>query len=327
MKTLYTHKKQHQGFSLVELMIAATIGLLLMSAVISLFLSSNHSSQQTSMRSGIYENGRYALSTMSDELKLAEFWGGAQAVEITPSDTLDAIATDCTQGAMGYDFGTGATYTYPGLWATTATTADVVGCISDAEVGSDVVVIKRVAEQPTALADVDTNKTYIMSNSVTGMLFDGDDTPPTTTAIGGDVPNGQAWEYIVAIYYVANNAEGIPTLFRKSLSGNTWGSVEEVALGVEKMHLQFGVDSTGDGVANSFRDATNAAWDDDDNYVVSAHIYLLIRSEAENAASSDTKTYQLGSVSIGAPSDHYQRVVFDTTVNLRNLSLMAAGGF
>ena len=296
-------------------MVASTIGLLLLAAVVGMFLSSNHTAKQTSIRSGIYENGRYALSTLNDELRAANFWGGTPAIDISNSPILNAIAPDCTGAAVGYDVNTS-------LWATETNAADILGCISDAIVGSDVLVVKRVKQSPTPIAEIDVARTYVMSNTTKGVLFDGADLPPTTVD-GGDVPDGQPWEYISSIYYVANNSDSVPTLYRKRLFGNVWGAAEEVALGVERLYIQFGVDSTADGVADSFRDSANVDWDD----IVSAHVYLLVRSENEDVAYVDKKTYVLGDKLVAATNDNYHRLVFDTSVNLRNLNLSIVGGF
>lgn len=309
------YKRSQQGFSLVELMVTSTIGLLLLAAVSGLFLSSNYSAKETATRSGIYENGRYALSTLNDELRAAGFWGGTHAIDIAQSGGLDPIVVDCSDAAAGYNYN-------ESLWALTPTTANVLGCITNAVVGSDVLVVKHVAQTPTVVADILPARTYLMSNTTKGILFDGAD-PAPSTGDGGNVPSGQAWEYINSIYYVANNDDGIPTLYRKRLYGNVWGSLEEVALGVERLHVQFGVDTSGDGVADSFRDGANAEWDS----VVSAHVYLLVRSENENPSYEDNKTYKMGDVTVSPIGDHYHRLVFDTSVNLRNLNLMVSGGF
>ena len=207
------------------------------------------------------------------------------------------------------------------LWAIKAASANAIGCLTDAKSDSDILVIKHVDQEPTAVGSINTQRTYVMSNTTKGVLFDGADTLPTTTD-GGDVPGGVAWEYFSTIYYVSNNGDGVPTLYRKRLVSNQWGAKEEVALGVERLYIQFGVDSSGDGVADSFRDAANADW----SSIVSAHVYLLVRSENKNNSYTDGKNYLLGDVTVDAVNDHYHRLVFDTSVNLRNRKLMAAAG-
>ena len=103
MVSVYSSKRRQGGFSLVEMMVTSAIGLLMLSAVVGLFLSSSYSAKQTSIRSGLYENGRYALLTLNDELRAAGFWGGAHSVDIIQSGTLNAIGTDCAGAAAGYD--------------------------------------------------------------------------------------------------------------------------------------------------------------------------------------------------------------------------------
>ncbi len=304
-----------RGFSLVEMMITSTIGLMLLSAVVGMFMASNHTAKETSIRGGLYENGRYALMNLSSELRAADFWGGAHSIDISARADLAPIAVDCSGAAVGYDLSVS-------LWAMNADSANAFGCINDAKLNSDILVIKHVAQLPTPVGAISASRTYIMSNETKGIIFDGADALPTTVD-GGDVPGGQAWEYSNIIYYVSNNSDGVPTLYRKRLVSNTWGTKEEVAVGVERLHVEFGVDTSGDGVADSFRNAASVDW----NNVVAARVYLLVRSEKENPAYVDKKTYHMGSVTVNAANDHYNRLVFDTSINLRNRKLMVAGGY
>jgi len=307
--------RSNQGFSLVEMMITSTIGLMLISAVVGMFMASSFTAKETAIRGGLYENGRYALMNLSNELRVADFWGGAHSIDISARADLDAIAVDCTGAAVGYDLTTS-------LWAMNSTAANAFACITDAKLNSDILVVKHVAQTPTPTADIDPLLTYIMANQTKGIIFDGADVLPTIV-VGGDVPGGRIWEYSNVIYYVSNNNAGAPTLYRKRLVGNTWGTKEEVAVGVERLHVEFGVDSSGDGVADSFRLAANTDWEN----VVAARLFLLVRSEKQNPSYVDNKTYHLGNLTVDALNDHYNRLVFDTSINLRNRKLMVAGGF
>lgn len=307
---------QQRGFSLVELMVASTIGLVLLTALVSLFISSKVAHSDTERRGFLYDNGRYAIAALGDELRLADFWGAARPSDIANHAQLGAIATDCSGDAAGYGYTTS-------LWATTAASATVQTCLTSAQTSSDALFIKHVTAAPTAAASLDATRTYVAANATKAILFDGADTAPTTVA-GGDVPSGQFWEYVATAYYVSTENASLPTLVRRRLVGSTWGAAEEVAAGVERMRLLFGVDSSGDGVADSYVNAASADWDN----VVAVKIYLLMRSAEADPNFIDTKTYQLGDITVDPnPDDRYHRTVFDTTVALRNRRLLLAGGF
>lgn len=303
-----------RGLSLVELMIASAIGLLMLGAVVSLFLSTKVSYTDSERMSAMYSNGRYGLSMLAEELRLVDFWGPTRASNITNHAALDAIASDCSGSAAGYDLANA-------LWATTASAATVATCITDAAINSDVLFVKHAAPTETAVADIDSDLTYVMSNDTVGVLFDGADTAPSTTT-GGVVPGGTAWELQVTAYYVSN--EEPPVLYRKQLQGNTWAASEEVASGIERLRVLFGQDTNNDGIADTYSNAADATWGN----VVSARVYLLVRSEQSDGKYTDEKTYQLGDVTVDpAANDHFHRIVFDTSVSVRNRRLLITGGF
>jgi len=308
--------KKMQGLSLIELMVSAIIGLLLTSAIIGLFASSKRAHSDSMDRGIMYENGRYAISVLSNELRLTEFWGETQRTNIINSAGLNAIASDCTGNAAGYDISNS-------LWGLTTVSATITTCITDAKTGTDAFVIKHVAATPTLVANLDITKTYLMANEFLGILFDGADTPPSTEP-GGNVPGGQAWEYTSTLYYIREQNDEVPALYRKKLTGNSWGSSEEIANGIENMRLLYGVDTDGNGVADKYDNAAAANWIN----VVAIRVYLLMRSEEASSFYLDSKTYLLGDVTVDPnPDDKYYRLVFNTSVNLRNrkLAMLAEG--
>jgi type IV pilus assembly protein PilW len=111
------------------------------------------------------------------------------------------------------------------------------------------------------------------------------------------------------LYYVRNDANGNPALYRRIDSA----SPEPIAEGVEMMQLRFGEDTNGDRIAdrNVRADELGAA-----RNVVSVSVALLVRSP-EVYGQSETRTYQVLDTSV-ARSDRYMRRVFSTTAAVRN---------
>lgn len=309
------------GLTIIELLIASTLGLFIVAIVFSLFLSSRLSLKETERKSAINENARYALSVLTKELRSVDFWGKTQSASITLDSDLDVINDDCSGAAKGYDIKNS-------FMVVTATTATVATCISDAAIGSDVIFLKRSDSDIVALASIEAGNNYLMTNHLTGVLFNQADSSPPTDIVGGDVPGGVVQEYFASIYYVREAAGLPPTLYRKKLKGNVWESPgQEIAAGVERIHLQLGIDANNDATADYFvASGSVTAWPK----VVSARLYLLVRSEKSDMNFTDNKTYQLGESAFGgvtyAPNDNYHRLLVETSISFRNRRLIFTGG-
>ena len=59
-----------KGYSLVELMVALTIGLIILGAVTSLFVVSKSSYNTLQGLDALQENGRYAVRALTDDVRL-----------------------------------------------------------------------------------------------------------------------------------------------------------------------------------------------------------------------------------------------------------------
>lgn len=310
-------RRSQAGISLVEMMVASTIGLMITAVILGLFLSTKSAYLTTETRNNLFANGRYAIGLLNDELLHASFWGDTHASDIFLRADLDPIASDCTGNAGGYAVAVGFS-----VFTTTA--ANIVGCIDDAKPGTDVIIVKRVANAPAIVANNDPARTYLMGNAAIGILYDGADAPPST-ALGGDVPGGVNWEYLATIYYIRETSGNPPGLYRKRLYGNTWGASEEVANGIESMKLLIGIDTNSDGSANTFVNANDVS---DWSKAVASRLYLLAQSETADNFYTNENVYVLGNTTIDpTPNDHYRRLVLETTTSFRNQRLLVVGGF
>jgi type IV pilus assembly protein PilW len=66
----------NRGFSLVELMVALVITLILLAGIGQIFLSSKKSFTIQDSLGRMQENGRYAMETLTQDVRRAGFWGG-----------------------------------------------------------------------------------------------------------------------------------------------------------------------------------------------------------------------------------------------------------
>ncbi|WP_428036007.1 PilW family protein [Amphritea sp.] len=94
-------KARQMGLSLIELMIAMTVGLVMTGAVLQVYLQSSSSYQLQDELSYIQENGRYALSEIVKELRMAGYSGCGGGAKIANSVESSANV-NFSYGLIGY---------------------------------------------------------------------------------------------------------------------------------------------------------------------------------------------------------------------------------
>jgi type IV pilus assembly protein PilW len=334
-------ERKQSGFSLVELMVGMVLGLMLISGAVSIYLASKRSYVEVEQVAALTESARFAEQLMGDSLRHAGFFGqvSPSSIERDPSHADVAVDCDDDEPLLGLakvhnldQF----------VYAETATSKDVLGCIDDAMPNTDVLVIKHVASQPYTDGPRDSfdpndpsqgngvidtpdplrnDKTYVLTNNITGMMFDGSDTVPSMA-----VPGGTAWEYQYEVFYIRDDA--VPYLSRKILRINTSGTAmelvtEDIAEGVEDLRVTLGYDSNNDGEVDTFKTPTTLSnWSD----VQSVEVTMLTRSATRDVQYTDTKVYRLGGGTVGPKNDNYRRLISYASVSLRNLKLIRRGG-
>jgi type II secretory pathway pseudopilin PulG len=153
------------------------------------------------------------------------------------------------------------------------------------------------------------------------------------------------------------SGDGIPTLMRSSfdLAGGTLAHQGATALieGIEGFRVEYGIDDTSD-TGENVDNSVAIDWADDNIYdspknrgdgipdrwvnnagvtctgpgiglcdaanVVAVRIHVLARNEKATAGYTDSKTYQLGDITMGPFGDGFKRHVFSSTVRLANPS-------
>jgi len=179
-----TRAPRSTGFSLIELMIAMTIGLLLLSGLAMIFVNSSDTSRELQKTAQQIENGRYAIDVVSQDLRLAGFYGhlhdlGAITMPATPdpcdsSNTVVGAAgdTDLLRAlrfpVQGYRGIIGSASVTGDDWAsglTAACSAILTG--ANLKKGSDVLVIRRADTNVLTAADTTTSNGFYLQASGT----------------------------------------------------------------------------------------------------------------------------------------------------------------
>jgi len=92
-----------------------------------------------------------------------------------------------------------------------------------------------------------------------------------------------------------------------------------IAEDIENMQILYGIDIDGDplNTVDKYVSESNVgtAW----GQVVSIQVAVLVKSSIEVKDKAETQSFSLLDEKYDSPSDRFQRAVFSTTINLRNL--------
>lgn len=118
------------------------------------------------------------------------------------------------------------------------------------------------------------------------------------------------------VFYVRNNVNDQPSLFRKRGTANA----EELVEGVETMQVRYGLDTSGDRAVNAYVEADAVT---DWQNVVSVRVGLLLRTADEflNQNEIDNGVYDVsgdGNADFGPADDRRLRLLKSATIGLRN---------
>lgn len=308
-----------RGFSLVEMMISITIGLMIVAALVGVLVSNSRSSKTNDRTAELQSNGRYALDHLKRELHHAGYRGYSWAEPTTPTTAI-AAANECLDGGAAGSF---VQNIRQGIWGANDSNPFSANCIPGANynaVNSDVLVIRRVASAPIATPVA--NTMYFRSSYSMGEVFQGATAP--AAVIGTPIASFALQEYV---YYIGSddNDATVPALRRVALQSNGTMADEMVVSGIEQMQVQYGSTTTdlntryynaGDApdLASPSTDPEPSGWDN----VNSVRIWILARNSRAEQGYTNTDTYDMGDVTYDPADDGFRRQLFTTVVQLRN---------
>ena len=343
----FNSPRRIRGLSLIELMIALTIGLIITLAVGQVYIGSRTTYRTQDALSRLQENARYAMDTISHDLRMA----GQIGCSVDSSKSANVL----NNAGYGDLFGAikGAKKGGTAIAPFTATTAnsDVIRIFradetTEALISNSATPTLNFAAAPSfntgdilVATDCSTAAVFQASN-VTGTAVKhqvaamtpgnctdkiGPATAPLTCPGPGTTsdtfpPGTKVMRVIGNLYYVANNSATQPALYRQKLVAGVLTS-DELVEGVEDMQITYGLDTDppltpGYGSVDTFvSDPTTIA---DWGQVKSVQISLLMRT-AEDNVSGANQQYIWRGASVTAPAgDRHLRMVFSTTISLRD---------
>ena len=280
-----------KGFTLIELMVALTMGLLIMLALITMLINVSRNNNEMSKTNRVIENGRFALQLLESDISHAGYWGGYVpefdnlTVTAAPTDVPTAVPDPCL--------------TYSSANWTTAHKANLLGLsIQGYEIPSTVPsptlsVCASIVTSPKANTDVllvrhaetclpgvgncavvnaadlnlQVNRCGTTSVLTPPYVLSNDSTTLTLKQRNCTAANENR-RFMSSLYYVRNYSvtagDGIPTLMRSQF-GQVSGvlqhkSADAMIEGVEGFRVEYGVDNLSDsGAAVDFTTAINWA--------------------------------------------------------------------
>ncbi len=348
------HTRWQRGFSLIELMIAITLGLLILAGMLIVFSNSSATRNEIERNNRQIENGRYAIELLRDEIQLAGFYGEIDMPKIAALALPGSLPDLCPSAAAILAELTNPAGGSPGNLRLHIQGIDNyasgLACLGTGVVkpGTDVIFIRRAKTciaGATGCDAVANTKPYLQVPLCTKPPVTA--TSNTTThalAVGGNAgefahrinnvdctTSAPLRQYVINMYFVGtdNVLKRAEFIFTDASTGKGYmGNVTPLVDGIENLQLDYGVDTDSDGNADSYAGdlgdptlaATVAKWSD----VVTVQVNLLARNlEASPGynASAATKTYSLGpSGATVTATDNIRRHVYTSLVRINNVS-------
>lgn len=320
------------GLSLVELMVGIALGLIILAGIVAVFANTSRARIEIERSARQVENGRYAVDILTDDLRLAGFYGELKVGAITAPGALpDPCSTAAADWAaaiplhlQGYDNGAGAPACLPSVKADTdiVVVRRALGCVAGVA-GCAAVAANTPYLQVSLCNTLPPEPLYVLALQGAAFLLHSKD----CTAVAG------LRQYVVRIYFVSTDngaGQNIPTLKRMELTETGWTETPLVE-GVESLNIEYGIDTTGDGTADVYTTDPTAYtcggpctpvsnWTN----AVTAHFHILVRNTDTSPGQTDTKTYNLGNdaagnaIVLGPFNDGYRRHVYSGLVRIAN---------
>jgi len=340
------------GYTIIELMVAITLGLMIIAALTTIFVSNTQTRDEIERANEQTENGRYAMQLLTDDLRNAGYLAEFNPILLPPPATMPDPCTTVLANLKA---------ALPIAVQGTDNAATIPTCLSDVKAGTDIIVVRRASACAVGTTDCDpviagapyfqasgcTSAAELSSTNVANYyglntdttqltLHQKDCNPPTTPGTLAALH-----QYRTHIYFIANNdknGDGIPTLKRAELGavgGVAAFTIVPLVEGIENLQVEYGIETATPttGVASVFT-ADPASYGGCAGTVcigywrntVAAKVYLLARNKKQTMGYTDgaVKTFAMGlnadgtANTAGPFNDTYKRHLYASVIRLNN---------
>lgn len=329
-----------RGITLIEMMVAITVGLILLAGIVELFVTNKQAYRIQEGTNVLNENARYLLNQFDYDLRMVGHWGGVLRGGGASGTTFSGVkvvgtapAPDCTQSPALSLQGAPTRGAF-GLQGFDGGNLSPLSCIpaADYKPFTDVLVVRYGgAERVTnaAVLALPSTKFLRTGSDQIAEIFNGS---TLNTLYNSGAANGLQIEaagflkernatYLYNVYYYfvrkcASQDKGTagvcdaaddttPTLTRLSLRGGALVQ-EDVMAGVEQFQVTYGVDTDptdGNPAPDRFDTATAVTAANNWDNIAEVRVSFVLRNSERDRTYSDTTTYQLygGAAGAGEP--------------------------
>lgn len=324
------------GFSIIEFMIAISLGGLIIATAASVYSNNKSTFRAQEQIARLQENGRYAEYYLGYTLRMAGYQGCGSNSQLTVNNLIDSPSTfeNFSKSLNGYDGASGSFS--PSL------SSNLSG---KAIAGSDVIEVRMAQNSGVQLRTnmasntssipvydrkgINSGDPLIISNCIVADLFIAggssnassithSSSSNTSSSLSTAYPiDAHIFRYTYYAFYIKDtgrkNSQNQPiyALIRQNINGVE----EELVEGVEKMHIQYAVDTNSDKGTDSYQTAAQINSGNHWNNVVGVKINLLMTTN-ENVV-TQSQTYTFDGITY-TPSDQKLRREWPSFINIRN---------
>jgi Tfp pilus assembly protein PilW len=280
-----------------------------------IYVTSKVNKQIQSDLEGMQQNARYALDQIVRDIRRSGYYGGINdPVNVSGSDAPVESDGSCTISDNNW----GRMLSRPLFGLNDG--RDGYNCIPEKDYLRGDVVTMRYANA-LVTRSFDPGRLYMRTSLTKGTLFTGNREAEPVNQIPGRPVTVR--EIVSNVYYIRTSStltcpDGSrpPSLYREHLNAKGQPVAEEIAVGIENLQIQYGIDTNDNGSVNRFLDADEVS---DWKSVVQVRAWLLARQECSNAGFIDSdKSYLMGSLNYQPESTGYRRLLFFKSIRLRN---------
>lgn len=322
---------RQRGMSLVEVMIAMGISIAMLTALAVMFQNNVENQAELEKTISVTENVRYAIESITEDIRHAGFYGELNTVNVTVSYQTPApcATTAATQGWDLAPLASSGTALMPA--AIFGFSNNAHGCLSNQSsaagrqegitvvhtdtgpslaarsAGNFYLHPSRCSEDVAPVELVDSGSTLSLRNL-------------NCSAVYGLVRRVQQRTYYLSDCEDCSPSDGIMSLKRAEYIDGAF-QVLTVSEGIERLVFEYGLDTDGNGSLNEWVQAAGVdgsaghAW----NNVIAVRFTVLGRADEASKNFVDNKTYALGTQTY-TPNDAFKRVVMTATVRLSNVA-------
>jgi type IV pilus assembly protein PilW len=312
-----------RGFTLVELLVSLTLGLVLMAFLIGTLFATQQSNRQTQQLVQLQQNSQMLMSLFQTELPNLMFFAGRSLADVaSATHQLAPVLGDC---ASDTDVGSLPVKGRPylGLYTEIVQQHNHLECLSQPKPGSELLQFKRIVGVSLTATQMRSNRIYFETSPASSQFV--------TSSSADLVPDSLYWPYSHQVFYIAeqkHSGEIVPVLMRKRLIRNAAGqnimTTDSILDGVERMHFEFGLDANLDGQVDYYLGTAQMQpehWQQQKHRIINIKFYLLLRSLDEDFSYQNNQLYQMGREWFKAPSDPFRRLLVSSSVAFSNTRL------